>query len=53
MTQETILIVGAAGNNGVAAIEALVNKNDRNIKVVAGGSIRLTMDAFTHYLVSR
>jgi len=36
MTQETILIVGAAGNNGVAAIEALVNKNDRNIKVVAG-----------------
>lgn len=36
MTQETILIVGAAGNNGVAAIEALVNKNDSNIKVVAG-----------------
>jgi len=36
MTQETILIVGAAGNNGVAAIEALVNKKDSNIKVVAG-----------------
>lgn len=36
MNQETILIVGAAGNNGVAAIKALVNKNGSNVKVRAG-----------------
>jgi len=36
MTKQTILIVGAAGNNGTAAIEALVNKNDSNISVRAG-----------------
>lgn len=36
MQKETILIVGAAGNNGVAAIAALVNKNDSNITVRAG-----------------
>jgi len=33
---ETILIVGAAGNNGIAAIEALVNNNGSQIKVRAG-----------------
>ncbi|WP_047550038.1 SDR family oxidoreductase [Methylotenera sp. G11] len=36
MNQETILIVGAAGNNGTAAIEALVNRNGSHIKVRAG-----------------
>jgi len=36
MNQETILIVGAAGNNGTAAIEALVNRNGNHIKVRAG-----------------
>ncbi len=36
MNQETVLIIGAAGNNGVAAIEALVNKNGSNVKVRAG-----------------
>lgn len=33
---ETILVVGAAGNNGIAAIEALVNQNSSQIKVRAG-----------------
>lgn len=36
MNQETILVVGAAGNNGIAAIEALANKNGSNVKVRAG-----------------
>jgi len=27
MSNETILIIGAAGNNGTATIESLVNKN--------------------------
>jgi len=36
MTTETILIIGAAGTNGVATIEALVNKHHGNFKVRAG-----------------
>lgn len=36
MTTETILIIGAAGNNGLATIEALIQKNNSNFKVRAG-----------------
>lgn len=36
MTTETILIIGAAGTNGVATIEALVKKSNGNFKVRAG-----------------
>lgn len=35
MTTETILIIGAAGNNGVATIEALVKKNTGNFNIRA------------------
>jgi NAD(P)H dehydrogenase (quinone) len=36
MATETILIIGAAGNNGVATLQALVNKNNNNYKIRAG-----------------
>lgn len=36
MKTETILILGAAGNNGIATIESLFNKNDVNFKIRAG-----------------
>ncbi|HEY3301214.1 MAG TPA: SDR family oxidoreductase [Methylophilaceae bacterium] len=36
MTTETILIIGAAGNNGLATIESLVKKDNSNFKVRAG-----------------
>jgi NAD(P)H dehydrogenase (quinone) len=36
MTTETILIIGAAGNNGLATLQALVNKNISNYKIRAG-----------------
>ena len=36
MNTETILIVGAAGNNGVATLESLINKNNDNFKIRAG-----------------
>jgi NAD(P)H dehydrogenase (quinone) len=36
MTTETILIIGAAGNNGLATIESLINKSDGSYKVRAG-----------------
>jgi NAD(P)H dehydrogenase (quinone) len=35
MTTETILIIGAAGNNGLATLTALVNKNNRNSTIRA------------------
>lgn len=36
MTTETILIIGAAGNNGLATLTALVNKNNSSITIRAG-----------------
>ncbi len=36
MTKETILIVGAAGNNGIAAIEALSKQQNSDIIIRAG-----------------
>lgn len=36
MTTETILIIGAAGNNGLATLQALVNKNSSNYTIRAG-----------------
>jgi NAD(P)H dehydrogenase (quinone) len=36
MNTETILIIGAAGNNGVATLESLINKNNDNFKIRAG-----------------
>ncbi|MGV3581636.1 MAG: SDR family oxidoreductase [Methylophilus sp.] len=36
MTTETILIIGAAGNNGLATLKSLVNKNISNYKIRAG-----------------
>jgi NAD(P)H dehydrogenase (quinone) len=36
MTTETILIIGAAGNNGLATLQALVNKNNSNFTIRAG-----------------
>jgi uncharacterized protein YbjT (DUF2867 family) len=36
MSKQTILIIGAAGNNGVATIEALVRKQDANVVIRAG-----------------
>jgi NAD(P)H dehydrogenase (quinone) len=36
MTTETILIIGAAGNNGLATLEALTSKNIGSYKVRAG-----------------
>lgn len=36
MTRETILIIGAAGNNGAATIESLINKSDGSYTVRAG-----------------
>jgi NAD(P)H dehydrogenase (quinone) len=36
MTTETIIIIGAAGNNGLATLTALVNKNNSNVIIRAG-----------------
>ena len=36
MTTETILIIGAAGNNGLATLTALVHKNNSSITIRAG-----------------
>ena len=36
MNTETILIIGAAGNNGVATLESLINKNNDNFKIRTG-----------------
>lgn len=36
MNAETILIIGAAGNNGVATLKSLINKNNDNFKIRAG-----------------
>ncbi|MGZ8270149.1 MAG: SDR family oxidoreductase [Methylophilus sp.] len=36
MTTETILIIGAAGNNGLATLQALINKNSSNYTIRAG-----------------
>jgi uncharacterized protein YbjT (DUF2867 family) len=36
MTTETILIIGAAGNNGVATLQSLIQKNDGTYQVRAG-----------------
>jgi uncharacterized protein YbjT (DUF2867 family) len=36
MTTETILIIGAAGNNGLATLEALTSKNKDSYKIRAG-----------------
>lgn len=36
MNKQTILIIGAAGNNGVATLEALAKKQDANVTVRVG-----------------
>ncbi|HWT54525.1 MAG TPA: SDR family oxidoreductase [Rhodocyclaceae bacterium] len=36
MNKQTILIIGAAGNNGVATLEALARKQDANVTVRVG-----------------
>lgn len=36
MNAETILIIGAAGNNGDATLKSLINKNNDNFKIRAG-----------------
>lgn len=36
MTTETILIIGAAGNNGVATLESLIKKNNGSYNIRAG-----------------
>ena len=36
MNTETILIIGAAGNNGIATLESLINKNNDNFRIRAG-----------------
>jgi uncharacterized protein YbjT (DUF2867 family) len=36
MKTETILIIGAAGNNGVATLESLIQKNGGQYIVCAG-----------------
>ena len=36
MQTETILIIGAAGNNGVATLESLIQKNDSQYIIRAG-----------------